>query len=655
MKAAQVILHNAHVLCMDKTFRQFEAGAVVVEGDSIVAVGPAQELLAAYPKAARLDCGGKVLMPGLINTHTHVPMTLLRGLSDDLRLDVWLLGYIMPVERQFVSREFVKLGTKLACAELIRSGVTCFADMYYFEESIAEATADAGLRAVLGQSVLKFPAPDAPSFEDALQQCREFVRRWKNHPLIVPSVAPHAPYTCTDEILKACADLARDFDVPLQMHLAETAFEVDNLRKERGMPVIPYVKKQGLLDAKLIGAHCVHLDEGEIRSMHQAGAGIAHNPTSNLKLGSGVAPVVKMLEAGVNVGIGTDGPASNNDLDMFEEMRLAALLAKGVSGDPTAIPARTALLMATRMGADALHVGHLTGSLEVGKRADLVLLDTRTVHNTPRFRRDASTIYSQIVYAAKSTDVTDVMVNGKWLMRGRSLETLDEASLLVDADAFATQVDAFLLPRERSILSKLISIGGAEEGEHYEVQFKVKVADLAPIQRAIEKAALEVVRFRRYREFDTYLTFADASQGCVRYREDEFVESDGTVSQARYRLTHMGKAREEKISLGAVLSRSRFIAQAQHSLRFYREYFRPQKELAVEKERLRWLVKFEGEEFFINLDRIDKPALGCFVEIKSRTWSRSDAELKASHAAELLRVLGLSDREAIREDYLEML
>jgi 5-methylthioadenosine/S-adenosylhomocysteine deaminase len=655
MKSAQVVLHNAHVLCMDKTFRQYESGAVVVAGDSIVAVGGGQEMLAAYPRAERIDCGGKVLMPGLVNTHTHVPMTLLRGLSDDLRLDVWLLGYIMPVERQFVSHDFVKLGTRLACAELIRSGVTCFADMYYFEESIAEATADAGMRAVLGQTVLKFPAPDAPSFEDALQQCREFVRRWKNHPLIVPAVAPHAPYTCTEEILQACADLARDFDVPLHMHLAETAYEVETLRKERGMPVIPFIKKQGLLDAKLIGAHCVHLDEGEIRAMHQAGAGIAHNPTSNLKLGSGIAPVARMLEAGVNVGIGTDGPASNNDLDMFEEIRLTALLAKGTSGDPTAIPARTALMMATRMGADALHVGHLTGSIEVGKRADMVLLNTRTVHNMPRFKRDQTTIYSQIVYAAKSTDVTDVMVNGKWVMREGVLTTLDEAALLAEADAFATKVDAFLLPRERSVLSKLISIGGAEEGEHYEVQLKVKVSDLAAPQRAIEKTELEVIRFRRYREFDTYLNFAEPEQGCVRYREDEFVEADGSVSQARYRLTHMGKVREEKISSGAVLSRSRFIAQAQHSLRFYREYFRPQKELSIEKERLRWLVKFQGEEFFINLDRIDKPNLGCFVEIKSRTWSRSDAEIKASMAAELLRLLGLSDRNAVHEDYLEML
>src|SRR5215211_5597173 len=264
---------NALVLTMDKDFTQYLPGAVAVQGDSIIAVGKEEQINQEYSAGEIIDCGGKILMPGLINAHTHVPMTLLRGLADDLRLDVWLMGYMMPVEREFVSPEFVRLGTLLACAEQIRSGVTTFNDMYYFEEDVAQAAADAGVRAVCGQTVMKFPAPDAASYEDSLQMAREFIQKWKGHPLIVPAVAPHAPYTCTAEILRATAELAREFDVPLHTHLAETAFEVDNMRNEQGIPVIPYVKKQGLFEAKVIAAHCVHIDPGEIRSL-QIGDGM---------------------------------------------------------------------------------------------------------------------------------------------------------------------------------------------------------------------------------------------------------------------------------------------------------------------------------------------------------------------------------------------
>ena len=469
---ADIILSNALVLTMDQNFTQYFPGAVAVKGDAILAVGYEEEIRKEFSAPETIDCNHKVLMPGLINAHTHVPMTLLRGLADDLRLDVWLMGYMMPVEREFVSPEFVRLGTLLACAEQIRSGVTTFNDMYYFEEDVAKAAADAGMRAVCGQTVMKFPAPDADSFEDSLQMAREFIERWKDHPLIVPAVAPHAPYTCTAEILRATADLAKEFDVPLHTHLAETAFEVENMRNENGIPVIPYVKKQGLFEAKVIAAHCVHIDTGEIRTLMHARAGISHNPSSNLKLASGFAPVVKMLEAGLNVGIGTDGPASNNDLDMFEEVRLAAFVAKAVTNDPTSLPAPWALLMATRLGAQALHIGHLTGSIEVGKRADLILVDISPVHNSPSFKRAADNAYAQIVYAGKSTDVSDVMVNGKWLMREHQLLTLNEDELLVQAAEVAKKIDAFLIDREQSVLSKLIALGGSLEQETFEVQVK---------------------------------------------------------------------------------------------------------------------------------------------------------------------------------------
>src|SRR3990172_676621 len=367
-----ILFSNALVLTMDRDLTQYLPGAVAVKGDSIVAVGYEDEIKKEYSARESIACDGKVLMPGLVNAHTHVPMTLLRGLADDLRLDVWLMGYMLPVEREFVSPEFVRLGTSLACAEQIRSGVTTFNDMYFFEDDIAQATADAGMRAVCGQSIMKYPAPDAAAYEDSLAMVREFIKKWKGHPLIVPAIAPHAPYSTTPEILRACADIAKEFDVPLHIHISETAFEVETMRKEQGMPVVPYIKKQGVLEAKVIAAHCVHIDFGEMKTLKHVNAGIAHNPSSNLKLASGFAPVQKMLETGLNVGIGTDGPASNNDLDMFEEVRLASFVAKASSNDPTVVPAGTALKMATRLGARALHLDTV-GTLEPGKRADLIL------------------------------------------------------------------------------------------------------------------------------------------------------------------------------------------------------------------------------------------------------------------------------------------
>jgi 5-methylthioadenosine/S-adenosylhomocysteine deaminase len=645
---------NAFVLTMDETLTQYFPGAVAVKGDSIVAAGLELDIKEDYSAEETIDCGGKVLMPGLINAHTHVPMTLLRGLADDLRLDVWLMGYMMPVEREFVSPEFVRLGTLLACAEQIRSGITTFNDMYYFEEDVAQAAADSGVRAVCGQTVMKFPAPDADSYEDSLQMARVFIQKWKDHPLIVPAVAPHAPYTCTAEILHATADLAREFDVPLHTHLSETAFEVENMRNENGMPVIPYVKKQGLLDAKLIAAHCVHVDVGEIRTLQHAGAGVSHNPSSNLKLASGFAPVMKMLEAGLNVGIGTDGPASNNDLDMFEEVRLAAFVAKAVTNDPTSLPAPQALLMATRLGAQALHIGHLTGSIETGKRADLILVDVSPLHNAPSFKRSADNAYAQIVYASKSTDVSDVMVNGTWLMRDRQLLTLNEEELLAQANEIARRIDTFLIEREQSVLSKLIALGGSMEQESFEVQVKVKLSDIEPIIRSMKQPGIEIIRQRHYREHDVYFFFDDPSQGRLRYREDDFInDAKGTVTNVRSRLTLIGQKREGKFE-EVLLSRSRYLAPATHSLRFYREYFKPKSEIAIEKDRLRWLVEYKDTEFFINLDHMTEPQLGYFLEIKSRTWSRKDAESKAHLTSELLTLLGASDGEPVTEDYIDI-
>jgi 5-methylthioadenosine/S-adenosylhomocysteine deaminase len=652
-READILLSNAIVITMDENFNQYEPGAVVVSGDSILAVGPEQEIKNSFTAAETIDCGGKVIMPGLVNAHTHVPMTLLRGLADDLRLDVWLLGYMMPVEREFVSPDFVRLGTELACVELIRSGVTCFADMYYFEESVAQATAEAGLRAVCSQTVMKYPTPDADFYEESLAAAREYIQRWIGHPLIVPSVAPHAPYTCTEDILRATAELAVEFDVPLHTHIAETALEVENARQEYGMPVIPYVKKQNIFDAKVLAAHCVHIDNGEIQTLLHHKVGVAHNPSSNMKLASGFAPVVKMLEAGLNVGIGTDGPASNNDLDMFEEVRLASFMAKAHSGDPTALPAQQTLAMATRLGANALHIGHLTGSLTPGKRADLILMDINTLHNAPRFRREPDGIYAQIVYAAKSSDVSDVMANGKWLMRSQQLTTLDEDNLYEQTAEYSKNIDVFLIQREQSVLSKLIAIGGASEEESFEVQAKVRISDPQPVLAAIEQPSLEILHTRHYHEYDTYFSFEDQNQGYLRYREDEFIDESGEVSKIRYRLTLLGPAREDHFPSDVLLSRSRFIAPATHSLRFYREYFKPSGESFIEKDRLRWRVLFQGTEFYINLDHLEKPDLGYFLEVKSRTWSSRDAQHKASLAEGLITFLGASPEKTVAKDYIE--
>ncbi|MCX6054672.1 MAG: amidohydrolase [Chloroflexi bacterium] len=654
MIIADLILKNANVLTMDLDFRQYDPGAIAVKGNSIMAVGGESDILSNYSSESVVDCGGKVLMPGLVNAHTHVPMTLLRGLADDLRLDVWLMGYMMPVEREFVSPDFVQLGTRLACAEMIKSGITTFADMYYFEEDVAKATAEIGMRALCSQTVLKFPTPDAQFFEESLAMSRDFIRRWKNHDLIVPSVAPHAPYTCTPEILKATAALAAEFDVPLHTHLSETLFEVTTMRKEQGMPVIPYVKKQNLFEAKVLAAHCVHIDDGEIRTLQHLGVGVAHNPSSNLKLASGIAPVKRMLELGLNVGIGTDGPASNNDLDMFEEIRLASFLQKGISGDPTTLPARTALLMGTRLGAQAMHLGDITGSLEVGKRADLILVDLTPLHNSPQFKHNPQGVYAQIVFASKAADVTDVMVNGKWLMKSRLLLGLNENDLILQSQEYAKRIDSFLIKRESSVLSKLIAIGGAAEEESFEIQIKVRVKSTAPIYQALNNPEIEILRERHYREYDLYFFFKDVEQGMLRYREDEFVSNEGKIDQVRSRLTLIGQTIEDKFPQEVLLSRSRYLAVATQSPRFYREYFKPQQEKEIEKDRIRFLVKYKGVEFFINIDEIKKPNLGFFLEVKSRTWSFQDAEDKSKLVTELIECLNGDLRETTSEDYIEM-
>ena len=655
MNEADLILTNAALITMDEDYRLISDGALAVKGDSIEAIGTAEEVCSSYLATTVVDCGGKALIPGLVNAHTHAPMTLLRGMADDQRLDVWLLGYIMPVEREFVTPEFCRLGARLACAEMIRGGVTCFADMYYFEDSVAKSVSEVGMRAVCSQTVMKFPAPDAESFEDSLAAAREFIGRWRDHPLIVPSIAPHAPYTSTPEILRASTAMAIEFDVPLHIHLSESLQETRQWLETHGMSVISWVEREGLFEARVIAAHCVHVDLDEIQILERVRAGVVHNPSSNLKLASGFAPVNTMLQSGVRIGLGTDGPASNNDLDMFEEMRLATFVAKATTGDPTVMPARQTFAMATRFGAEVLHLDHLTGSLEPGKRADLALVDLDRVHNRPRFARDPDSIYSRLVYATKASDVTDVMVNGKWLMRDRVLTSLEEAPLLEEAAVYASRMDTFLTEREDSVLSKLVAIGGTEQEESYEIQVKVQLDDPTLVIDKLDSGELKVLRTAHYLEYDSYFSFAEPSRGRLRYREDHFVDKDGNVFNERSRLTLTGPAAEREFEHTVMLSRSRYFAPATHSARFYREYFKPVSEVVVHKDRRRWLVSFRDRSFFVNIDHLLDPEMaGYFLEIKSRTWSRKDAEEKAGLILDLLELLGAETAAPIREEYPDL-
>jgi 5-methylthioadenosine/S-adenosylhomocysteine deaminase len=334
-------------------------------------------------------------------------------------------------------------------------------------------------------------------------------------------------------------------------------------------------------------------------------------------------------------------------------MRLAALLAKGTTGDPTALPARTAVAMATCIGARATHFGGITGSLEPGKRADLIVVDLDQVHNVPRFARDPNAVYSQLVYAGKATDVVDVMCNGRWLMRDRRMLTLDEEALSAAARDVARRIDAFLIHREQSVLQKLVAIGGAAEEESFEIQGKARLASPDAVLHVLEGDDVTVLRAVHYHQFDTYFFFDDPAQGRLRYREDEFLNEDGTVVNARARLTLTGPSREAAFG-SVLLFRSRFFAPATHSPRFYREYFKPARERNVEKDRRRWLVAYRGVQVYVHVDRLlNPPADGCFVEVKSRTWSRRDAQDKAAIVTELLDRFGARPDDTIEEGYVE--
>jgi len=435
MTHVDLLVLNGTLVTMDKDHRVIDDAGVAVTGGRIVAVGTSQDIARSYSAAQTVDAGGKIIIPGLINGHTHVPMTLFRGLADDLDLQDWLTKFICPAEAKNVSEEFVRAGTRLGLAEMIRGVTTTYCDMYYFEDAIADETAKAGVRGILGETIIDFPVADNKTNAEAMAYVERFVQKWKGHELIIPAIAPHAPYTVSEEHLKAVRAFSDRTGAPIVTHISETKREVEESLKAKGASPIDYLSRIGFLDDRVIAAHVVWPNDGEIEILKQAGVGVVHNPQSNMKLASGVAPVPKMLKAGLKVGLGTDGAASNNDLSMWEEMDTVAKLHKVFSGDPKVISAEEAFELATIRGAQAVHLEKEIGSIEIGKRADLVLVNHDSLNQIPLYN-----VYSDLVYATKASDVQTVIINGRIVMRDRRLLTLDEAAIKDKARVFREQV-----------------------------------------------------------------------------------------------------------------------------------------------------------------------------------------------------------------------
>ena len=430
-----LVITNGTVVTMDEDGRVLTPGAIAIDGADIVAVDTPEAIAKQFRARETIEAWGSVIMPGLINTHTHAPMVMYRGLADDLALMEWLQKYIFPAEAKTVTPEFVRAGTRLAALEMIESGTTTYADMYYFEEEIARETRAAGLRGVLGQTIIQFPVADAKTPADGLVRAEAFIKEFKDDPLITPAVAPHAMYTLDGPTLMASRELAKRYGVPTLIHLAETQDEAKTAQ-ERGKPSpVSYLEELGFLGPGVLAAHGVWVSPPEIAVLKAHRVGVSHNPESNMKLASGTAPVAGYLEAGVALGLGTDGAASNNDLDMFEAMRTASLLHKLQTNDPRAVGARAALRMATIGGARALGMEKRIGSLEVGKRADIIVVGMSSARQTPMYDP-----ISHLVYATKGSDVQATVVNGKVLMRGRKVLTLDEDAILKEARLLSEKV-----------------------------------------------------------------------------------------------------------------------------------------------------------------------------------------------------------------------
>jgi 5-methylthioadenosine/S-adenosylhomocysteine deaminase len=433
LKSADILVSNGLVLTMAATAEKITNGAVAIKGDRIAAVGPADEF-SDCKASRRIDAHGGIIMPGLINTHTHAAMTCFRGIADDLPLMTWLNEHIFPAESTLDARK-VYCGTLLACAEMIMSGTTCFADMYLFEDSVARAAAHAGVRAVVGEVLYDFPSPNYGPIEKGFEYTEQLIEKWQGDPLITIAVEPHSPYLCAPELLKKAFDIAQCRHVPLKIHLSETHSEVQEIKKRYQLTPVEHLAALGVLAPNLLACHCVVLTAEDISLLARYDVKVSHNPESNMKLASGIAPIPALLDSGVCVGLGTDGCASNNNLDLFLEMDTAAKLHKAQTLDPTVLDAHTVLRMATIQGAKALGLGETTGSLEPGKKADVIVIDTHKPHLTPMYHP-----ISHLVYAARGSDVAATIINGRLVMENGRLLSLDLEKAMEDVNRIAAEI-----------------------------------------------------------------------------------------------------------------------------------------------------------------------------------------------------------------------
>ena len=433
-QSVDLLITGGTIITMDGSHRIIENGAIAVQKGEIVKIGTATELRGTRAKQS-INAAGKVVIPGLINTHTHVPMSLFRGIADDLDLNEWLTKYIFPAEAKNVNEAFVRAGTRLGLAEMIRGGTTTYCDMYYFEDAIADETKRAGVRGVLGETVIDFPVADNKTWAEAMSYTQRYINKWKNDPLIVPAIAPHAPYTVSEAHLKEVRALSDQLNAAVVTHVAETKKERDDIKKDHGDTPAKYLNRIGFLTNRVIAAHSVFVTDEEIDIFKRIGVGVAHNPQSNMKLASGVAPIPQMLSKDVAVGLGTDGAASNNDLNMWEEMDTAAKLHKEFTGDPKVVTAEQAFAMATIGGARALHLDKLIGSIEAGKRADIVLVDWNTIDQVPFYN-----YYSALVYVTKANNVSTVVINGRVVMLNRRLLTLNENAIKIESNTYRKKI-----------------------------------------------------------------------------------------------------------------------------------------------------------------------------------------------------------------------
>lgn len=428
MRQADYIIHGNHVLTMNDDMEIIDDGAIAIKDDKIIALGLKQNILQNYSATKIIDKTNHVILPGLINTHTHSPMVYLRGIADDLPLHEWLEKHIWPTEKKWLSPSFVYEATKLACLEMIMGGTTAFAELYFFCNDLAKATKEMGMRSTIASPILDFPCAAAQTSDECFNIAEDFIKNWQGDALITPAIGPHAPYSCGPTTLKRTQTLAEKYSLLIFTHLAETKWEVNEILTKYGTTPTRHLDAIGFLDSRILAAHCVWLDDEEIAILAKKNIYVSHCIDSNLKIASGFAPIAKMLQTNVNVSFGTDGAASNNDLDLLQEVATAAKIHKALANDPTVLDAKTALRMATRGGARAVNMSQQIGCLAPGFFADIIAINLEQPHMLPCYD-----IYSQIVYATKSNDVSTVMINGKLLMDDRKLLFCDKEAILTQA------------------------------------------------------------------------------------------------------------------------------------------------------------------------------------------------------------------------------